>query len=338
MGYAIFHQSKGKGNGNKLGAHIDRDDAQSQTFRSAESERRHLNRNVKLPNGYSEMKLEDAINARISSGYRGKRAIRKDAVRFISMVMTGSHREMKGIFSEKDLSQKWIMANLEFACREFGRDNIVRAALHLDEKTPHLHIVAVPLTEDGRLSANEVFGYVRKLSERLGRDPQAMKPFGLERGLKGSKSVHTSDIRHTTGQKEADMAVLSPLKQLSFPERTSTHNVMENTEKNRRADRDRNAEMNEETAALDVIGEVIAIKDFTDQVDAVMRAGRTLRPDGLGHEYPHELEAYYRRTKAEMARRIKDLAEHMGTSVEVVQGVCKNPRTIFRVLDHLENG
>jgi len=223
MGYAVFHPSKGKGNGNKLGAHIDRDDSQSQTFRSADPERRHLNRNVKLPNGYSGMKLEDAINARISEGYRGKRSVRKDAVKFISMVMTGSHREMKEIFSDGKKSRQWLTANLDFACREFGRDNIVRATLHLDEKTPHLHIVAVPLTKDGRLSAKEIFGDVRKLSERQDRYADAMRPFGLERGIKGAKSVHTSEGWYIARQKEADKAISSPLEQLSFLERLNPY-------------------------------------------------------------------------------------------------------------------
>jgi len=110
---------------------------------------------------------------------------------------------------------------------------------------------------------------------------------------------------------------------------------MESTEKNRLADRDRNVEINEE-AAFDVLREVIAIKNLREQADAVMRAGRTLRPDDLGH--PPELEAYFRRTEEEMDRRIEDLAEYMGTSVDVVQGVCRSPATIFRVLDYLENG
>lgn len=37
--------------------------------------------------------------------------------------------------------------------------------LHMDERTPHIHCVVVPLTVDGRLSAKEVMGDRRKLSE-----------------------------------------------------------------------------------------------------------------------------------------------------------------------------
>ena len=41
---------------------------------------------------------------------------------------------------------------------EYGRENIVGAAIHLDESKPHLHLDVVPLTEDGRLSAKEIVG------------------------------------------------------------------------------------------------------------------------------------------------------------------------------------
>ena len=50
--------------------------------------------------------------------------------------------------------QTWAQDSLEFVTDEIGlsHDKIIHASVHMDEKTPHLHIVAVPLTEiyDGR--------------------------------------------------------------------------------------------------------------------------------------------------------------------------------------------
>lgn len=50
--------------------------------------------------------------------------------------------------------QSWAQDSLEFVTDEIGlsHDRIIHASVHMDEKTPHLHIVAVPLTEiyDGR--------------------------------------------------------------------------------------------------------------------------------------------------------------------------------------------
>jgi len=179
MGYAVFHATKGSGGGGKLGAHIDRDKTQKQTFKSADPEREHLNKDL-INNRYSTMKLPDAINARIKEGYKGKTAIRKDAVKFIPMVMTGSHEEMKDIFKSSEKANAWVKANYDFVCKEFGKENIVRFTLHLDEKTPHIHAVVVPLTDDGRLSAKERFGNRNDLSDRQTRYAEQMSPFVLK--------------------------------------------------------------------------------------------------------------------------------------------------------------
>jgi hypothetical protein len=52
---------------------------------------------------------------------------------------------------------------------EYGRENILGAAIHLDESKPHLHIDVVPLTEDGRLSAKEVVGGKGKMHQNQSR-------------------------------------------------------------------------------------------------------------------------------------------------------------------------
>ena len=42
---------------------------------------------------------------------------------------------------------------------------IISAVVHMDEKTPHMHLSFVPLTEDGRLSAKEIVGNKKKLTQ-----------------------------------------------------------------------------------------------------------------------------------------------------------------------------
>lgn len=42
---------------------------------------------------------------------------------------------------------------------------IFSAVIHLDEKTPHMHLCFVPLTEDNRLTAKEILGNRAKLSK-----------------------------------------------------------------------------------------------------------------------------------------------------------------------------
>ena len=54
----------------------------------------------------------------------------------------------------------------------------------------HIHAVTVPLTSDGRLSAKEVLGGRKEMSERQDRYAAQMKSFGLERGEKATGIKH----------------------------------------------------------------------------------------------------------------------------------------------------
>ena len=47
----------------------------------------------------------------------------------------------------------------------FGKENIVSSAMYRDERTPHMHVVVVPLTEDGRLSARSVVGKKEQMKD-----------------------------------------------------------------------------------------------------------------------------------------------------------------------------
>lgn len=190
MGYAVLHSEKGKGGSGGIGNHIDREKGKEHSFRHADPER--LNQNVvfKVHQDRQKISLPDAINERIEEGYKGKRAIRKDAVKFTTHILTGSHKEMKDIFKDKEKSEKWIQANYNFIAKEFGKENIVRFNLHLDEKTPHIHAVTVPLTERGKLSARELFGNKTDMRARQDRYAVDMKPFELERGMRRTGIKH----------------------------------------------------------------------------------------------------------------------------------------------------
>lgn len=87
---------------------------------------------------------------------------------------------------------------LKFHESHFG--HIISAVIHYDETTPHLHVVSVPLTKDGRLSARDVIGNKSKMSktqdsffEQVGRG------YGLERGIHmdgQEKKQHISAQEH----------------------------------------------------------------------------------------------------------------------------------------------
>lgn len=189
MGYAVYHTEKGKSSATAIGAHIDRTPGHEHSYRNADSSLRGLNQNL-LRNRFTVMPLQEAIKTRMAEGYTGKKAIRKDAVKYLKHVVTGSHEEMMKIAKDEDKLNSWVKANYDFMCNEFGKENIVRFTMHLDEKTPHIHIITVPITEDGRLSAKHFLGNPKAMSERQDRYAVVMKEFRLKRGIKGTGIEH----------------------------------------------------------------------------------------------------------------------------------------------------
>ena len=81
---------------------------------------------------------------------------RKDSVRFIDTLITASPEFFKG--KKREDIKAFFQTAVDFLSRKIGKDNIFAATVHLDEKTPHMHLCFTPITEDGRLTAKEIIG------------------------------------------------------------------------------------------------------------------------------------------------------------------------------------
>ena len=81
---------------------------------------------------------------------------RSDSVRVVEALVTASPEFFKGK-SPKEI-QAFFQRAADFLIGRVGRENIVSAVVHMDEKTPHLHLTFVPLTKDNRLCAKEIIG------------------------------------------------------------------------------------------------------------------------------------------------------------------------------------
>ena len=197
-GKTVLHFEKnGKSSGGSLGPHIDREPGKEYSYRHADLSKNKDNIFVQV-NKLCSLPYNQAIQKRIDQGYNHRnkagelKAIRKDAVHSINVILSGSHEEMLEL-QKKNRLQEWIRKNLEYCKKEFGEENITRFAVHLDEKTPHIHCVFVPITEDGRLSAGDWLGTGKKLEEHQTKYAEAMKEFGLERGVKSDRKHHTTE-------------------------------------------------------------------------------------------------------------------------------------------------
>lgn len=117
---------------------------------------------------------------------------RKDAVRVVELFVGASPEALATMSREQQ--DRYFADALSWAAAKFGgdRSNIVFAAVHRDETTPHMQVLLTPLVK-GKLAANQVLGGPAGLSKL--QDEFASKvgeKHGLRRGEKGSRAKHTS--------------------------------------------------------------------------------------------------------------------------------------------------
>lgn len=87
---------------------------------------------------------------------------RKDSVRVVEVLFTASPAFFKG---KKTAERRaFFEESLKFLLSRQDAGTTLSAVVHMDEKTPHMHLSFVPLTKDGRLSAKEIVGNKKRLT------------------------------------------------------------------------------------------------------------------------------------------------------------------------------
>ncbi|AUT04738.1 mobilization protein (plasmid) [Nostoc sp. CENA543] len=128
-----------------------------------------------------------------------QRKIRPDAVYAVEILLTASPEYFrpdcptKAGYYEADKVRAWLFASQQWLQDNYG-SRIVRAELHLDEATPHIHAYFVPLDDNGQLRAKHFFDGRQKMRKFQDSYSAATEHLGLERGIKGSKAQH-QDIK-----------------------------------------------------------------------------------------------------------------------------------------------
>ena len=134
---------------------------------------------------YSNFYKEKIRQSPVYNG-RGKRTIRRDAVRAVDICIRPSREGLKdNLMFDLD---KFCENTKEWAFNSFGKENIAGITLHMDEVTPHIHCVFVPMTEDGRLCSVDYIGSPEKLSKLHDTLAEHLQEIGLQRGRKRSTS------------------------------------------------------------------------------------------------------------------------------------------------------
>ena len=149
MAYAILRFAKHKGGASKaLSAHHERTKEVYASNPDIDSSRTAQNFHLVTPRWSYEQEIKHRIRM---AGCR----VRKDSVKFVDTLVTVSPEFAQAHEAEM---REYFTRAFAFLKERVGEDNIISAVVHMDEKTPHLHLCFVPLTKDGRLSAKEILG------------------------------------------------------------------------------------------------------------------------------------------------------------------------------------
>jgi len=177
MAYTILRFAKQKGNpARAIQAHHEREKEKYKSNPDINLSKSRDNIHIITP----QMSYKKEIDSRIlKSGCR----VRKDSTRFVDTLITASPDFFKGK-SKKDIIEYFRHA-VDFMKSKVRADCIFTAVIHLDERTPHMHLCFVPITEDNRLTAKEILGNRVKLSKWQDEFHGYMSKFypDLERGI-----------------------------------------------------------------------------------------------------------------------------------------------------------
>ena len=149
MAYAILRFAKRKGGAAKaIAAHNERTKEAYASNPDIDKSRTGQNEHLIAPRWSYGQEIRHRI------GMAGCR-VRRDSVKFVETLITTSPEFAKAHESEMP---EYFERALGFLKERVGEENIFSAVVHMDEKTPHMHLCFVPLTKDKRLSAKEILG------------------------------------------------------------------------------------------------------------------------------------------------------------------------------------
>ena len=208
--YAILRFAKYKGPEiGHIESHNERTKEKYASNPDIDTSRSHLNFHLVSPERKYRAEAEKQIAA---AGCR----TRSDSVRVVEVLVTASPEFFKG--KKKAEIKAYFQEALDFIQQHQNPRTIISAVVHMDEKTPHMHLCFVPLTKDKRLSAKEIVGNKKKLTwwqdgfwkHMVGKYPD------LERGESASETGRThipprlfKEAVHLNRMKDQIMAILN---------------------------------------------------------------------------------------------------------------------------------
>ena len=213
--YGIHRVEKHKSVGGGLEKENNRDEGMSGKFTFKNSDinwqRTHENVFLKRTDDWRNF-IDHEIASRL------KKPPRKTAVR----ALEGFYGASPDWFKNKNRSEimDYFKACLDFHQARYG--TVVNAVVHFDEATPHMHVISIPFTQDGRLSAFELLGDRKKMSRTQDAFyEQVCRSRGLARGEirepeNARKHLDLAQYKMRQEQEKAEAAAQEAARQQAY--------------------------------------------------------------------------------------------------------------------------
>lgn len=193
--YGICRLEKyGKGQIGGIDAHNNRRSETSKTNPNIDRTRTHLNYNLHDNNKpYFSKKVKEILKEK---GIETKP--RKNAVLVAELLFTASPKFFEEMSQEQ--IREYFSKCYSWACKKYGKSNIISAEVHLDESTPHMHLDFVPLVPDKKkggykLCANDLFNHtLDELQDQVHKE--VFSGYGLDRGITDKERQHYSTLNY----------------------------------------------------------------------------------------------------------------------------------------------
>ena len=282
--------------------------------KNADPTRTHLNRVlVEYPDGVHGR--DEAIAHRLNTADI-RRKITHDQVRVVRVVLSGTHEDMMNI-QEKGELDEWCNDSIQWLQATFGKDNVVAAHLHMDEKTPHIHAAVVPIvTGERRKAKKEQADGKRKYrkktnSVRLCADDlfnrqtlvayhdnyaRVMAKYGLQRGVRGSEARHTTTMQYYRDLKKKN-EVLETETRLLQEKKTEAQEELRQVKAEIRTDKLKSAAADTATALASSVGSLFG----SGRMKSLERRNEDLQDRIL------ELEDEARQRERQQAKQIQEI-------------------------------
>jgi len=119
-------------------------------------EKKHLNVSSVIDHEFNHIPYTQRIDQLIQERYTGKRKPRKDAIVDVQHTLQFGGDEVLQLSPDK--KQEVMTTAINFLVdRLGGYKNVIGLNIHRDETNDHVHLDTIPLTEDGRLSAKDIY-------------------------------------------------------------------------------------------------------------------------------------------------------------------------------------